>query len=115
MALRICVEPGCPELTDSTRCERHRKAKRRAQDRRRPTANARGYDARWQRTRAEHLRLHPMCMDPEGCIQPATDVDHIDGLGPLGPRGHDHENLRSLCAHHHHVRTAKDQPGGWNA
>lgn len=61
-----------------------------------------------------YLLAHPICEDPVGCIEPATDVDHIDGLGPNGPRGHDWDNLRSSCHSHHSKRTARDQPGGWN-
>ncbi len=110
---RACIEPGCPELTEGTRCERHRKAKRRHEDNR-PSASARGYDLKWRKTRSAFLRLHPICEDPEGCIKPATDVDHVDGLGPTGPRGHDPANLRALCHRHHSQRTARDQPGGWN-
>lgn len=37
------------------------------------------------------------------CGQPATDVDHIDRLGP-----HDPTNLRSLCHHCHALRTSAD-------
>jgi hypothetical protein len=44
----------------------------------------------------------------------AEVVDHIDGLGPLGPLGHDPTNLRSMTKGHHDKRTARDQPGGWN-
>jgi hypothetical protein len=44
----------------------------------------------------------------------ATDVDHIDGRGPKGPRGHDWSNLRALCHSHHSKRTARDQPGGFS-
>lgn len=113
--LRPCAEPGCPSLTRSTRCDEHRKARRRASDAKRPSAAQRGYDAKWRRTRGEYLRTHPICEDEAGCIQVATDVDHIDGLGPKGPRGHDDENLRALCHSHHSQRTARDQAGGWNA
>lgn len=112
--MRRCAEPGCPNLTDETRCPRHQKAKRRREDRRRPNSRARGYDSRWERTRAAYLRLHPWCEDEAGCIERATDVDHVDGLGPTGPSGHDPENLRALCHSHHSRRTARDQPGGWN-
>jgi ribose 1,5-bisphosphokinase PhnN len=49
-----------------------------------------------------------------GCVAKATDVDHIDGEGPLGPRGHDWTNLRALCHSHHSKRTARDQPGGFS-
>jgi 5-methylcytosine-specific restriction protein A len=60
----------------------------------RPSARARGYDARWQRTRAAFLADHPDC---EQCGRPATDVHHRDWQGPLGPAGHDPLNLASLC------------------
>lgn len=111
MALRPCIEPGCPQLTSGTRCERHRKAKRRTEDKRRPSARERGYDAQWQRVRAGYLYLHPYCEDESGCLERATDVDHIDGLGPKGPNGYDHANLRALCHSHHSKRTARDQGG----
>lgn len=113
--VRVCLEQGCPDFTEGTRCDRHRKQKRRASDAKRPSAAQRGYDSKWRRTRAEYLRTHPICEDERGCIQPATDVDHIDGLGPNGPRGHDAENLRAMCHSHHSQRTARDQKGGWNA
>lgn len=106
----VCKTPGCPD--DATRngwCDGHWKAKRKAADRSRPTAAARGYDARWQATRAEHIRLEPKC---RRCDAPATDVDHIDGLGPNGPRGHDHANLQSLCHACHSSRTATDSGYG---
>lgn len=111
--MRVCIEPGCATLSEGTRCEAHRKARRRRSERGRPSAAARGYDQRWRRFRARFLREHPVCQDEAGCIQPATDVDHIDGLGPNGPRGFDSANCRALCSHHHKQRTARDQPGGW--
>lgn len=113
--MRVCAEPGCPEITTHTRCEAHRKAKRRAEDQRRPTARQRGYNAQWERTRRAYLAAFPICQDPDGCLAPAIDVDHIDGQGPLGERGHDWANLRGLCHPHHSKRTALDQPGGWHA
>lgn len=114
MTLRVCATPGCPELTDSTRCQAHTKAKRRREDKRRPSARQRGYDSKWQRTRAAYLRSHPVCEDPEGCIERATDVHHLDGLGPKGARGHDEANLLALCHEHHSRITATEQPGGFN-
>lgn len=112
--MKTCATPGCPNLTDSTRCEIHRKAKRRREDKRRPSARERGYDSDWYWTRTRFLRAFPICQHEDGCLEPATDVDHIDGLGPKGPRGHDWSNLRGYCHSHHSQRTAKDQPGGWN-
>ncbi|MEV7264192.1 HNH endonuclease signature motif containing protein [Micromonospora aurantiaca] len=107
-ALKVCPVAGCPELVDKGRCARHR----READQRRGTAAERGYDHRWRQTRAQVLRLFPGCTEP-GCDERATEVDHIDGLGPRGPRGHDLTNLRAYCKPHHSRRTARDQPGGW--
>ena len=106
----MCAEPNCPTLiTDSTRCELHRKAKRRAEDKRRPNARARGYDTKWERTRTTYLRDHPICENEQGCIEAATDLDHIDG----NPFNRDWSNYRGLCHRHHSQRTARDQPGGF--
>lgn len=110
--MKVCAQRGCPALTDSTYCPPHTSARRKASDAKRPSARDRGYDHKWQATRARHLHLYPLCVQ---CGKPATDVDHIDGLGPLGPRGHDETNLRSYCKAHHSQRTARDQPGGWAA
>ncbi len=113
--MKTCAEPGCPSLTEKTYCSDHYRSRRRASDRKRPNAAARGYDAVWRLTRRSYLCIHPICEDENGCIEPATDVDHIDGQGPLGPHGHDYTNLRAYCHSHHSQRTARDQKGGWNA
>lgn len=44
----------------------------------------------------------------------ATEVHHRDGLGPLGSRGHDFDNLQALTHACHSRITAINQPGGWN-
>lgn len=80
----------------------------------RASAHARGYDAKWKKTRASYLRAYPFC-EQEGCEAKATDVHHLDGLGPRGPYGHDPANLQALCHSHHSQETAKEQPGGWAA
>lgn len=108
---RPCSVPYCPNLTDHGRCSDHRRDAERA----RGSAAARGYDGQWQTTRARYLadlRRH----DPdrtarcENCGRPETDddplhVDHIDGLGPHGPRGHDPANLQALCHPCHSAKT----------
>lgn len=48
MALRVCIERDCPELTRSTRCATHASA----HDRDRGTPFERGYDWRHKRERA---------------------------------------------------------------
>lgn len=115
MSWQVCAEDGCPSLSESTRCPRHTKAKRRREDKRRPSARARGYDSRWERTAKAHRRAFPICQWPEGCLRRSEQTHHLDGNGPKGPRGHDWSNLQSLCAPHHAQVTATEQPGGWNA
>jgi 5-methylcytosine-specific restriction protein A len=101
-------------------CKQHHDQAEREYDAKRPDAVARGYDAQWRETRRKYLAEHPYC-ECDQCLEapvwkrpPATDVDHIDGLGPKGPRGHDPGNLRAMAHAHHSRRTAADQPGGWN-
>lgn len=99
--------PVCPELVRSP--DRYCPEHRRQLERSRGSPDERGYDARWQKTRARYLRQNPRC---EECGITAEDygaplhVDHIDGLGPLGPRGHDPSNLQTLCPSCHQTKTA---------
>lgn len=103
-ASRVCAEPGCHALIRAgARCPTHDTG--RPVDTRPPAAH-RGYNARWRRTRARHLRAHPDC---EVCDQPATQVHHLDGAGPLAPAGHDPENLQALC-HSCHSRITATRP-----
>lgn len=112
----VCPTPGCPTLTPGGRCAPCTQAASRA----RGSPASRGYDGRWQRTSAAFLREHPYCeCDQCAALPPllrprATEVDHRDGLGPLGPRGHDPGNLRAMTKSHHSRATARAQPGGWN-
>jgi 5-methylcytosine-specific restriction endonuclease McrA len=51
----------------------------REQDRDRGSARARGYDGRWDKARAVHLKRHALCRycELEGRISGATLVDHL--------------------------------------
>jgi 5-methylcytosine-specific restriction protein A len=77
----------------------------------RPSAAERGYGARWQRFSRRYRRKHPLCEC--GCGRPSEVVHHLDGLGPLGPRGFDPDNCQALAKVCHDRETAKQQPGGW--
>ena len=50
--MRVCLEPGCPALTRSTRCRDHERAK----DKARGTRQERGYGAEHDALRAEWQR-----------------------------------------------------------
>jgi 5-methylcytosine-specific restriction protein A len=100
--MKVCTQPGCPTLVLSGRCDEHGRTSIR-----RPSPRSLGYDARWERTRTAYLVEHPGCeWQEEACGAAAKHVDHKDGQGPLGPRGHDWDNLQSLCHSHHSRKTA---------
>jgi 5-methylcytosine-specific restriction protein A len=84
-----------------------------ASDAARGTAAQRGYGSRWQRLRLAVLAERPLCEDCKlrNVVAEATEVDHIDGKGPLGPRGYDLDNLRPLCKRCHSRKTARDNGG----
>jgi 5-methylcytosine-specific restriction enzyme A len=107
-ALAPCSVSGCPTLTRNNRCPDHE----READRKRGTASERGYDHNWQKIRKSYLERHPFCEVAEGCIAPATDVDHIDNMGPRGDNSD--RNLMALCHSHHSRKTSRETPGGWN-
>lgn len=117
--MAVCSEPGCAELTRTGKCDTHATAAARASDRRRPSAHQRGYNTAWRRTRREYLDEHPLCECPDCTSKPAgirptaTDVDHIDGLGPNGPLGHDWSNLQALAHGCHSRKTNAEDNGGW--
>lgn len=115
--MKVCAEPGCPRLGDDTRCTHHTKAKRRREDKRRPSASQRGYGAKWANDRREFLRLNPICMD---CGAEATVPDHSPlTRAELVAGGITHPDdfvfLQPRCKPCHDRKTARDQPGGWNA
>lgn len=113
-ALSICSAPGCPEYTDSGRCEDHR----REAELRRGTARQRGYGRQHEsRFRPGVLARDPVCVICKGA--PSVHADHH----PLSRRELVEQHLdpddpkygRGLCGPCHSSETAQHQPGGWNA
>lgn len=103
--IRLCVVPGCGELTTSARCNGHM----RKQDAQRGSTYERGYDADWRRVRVIVLgRDDYRCqLRLTGCTGLATTADHIVPLSAGGERL-DLRNLQAACSH---CNTAK---GGRN-
>ena len=90
MPRKVCAEPGCPTLTDRTRCTTHE----RARDRARGTRQERGYDAdhdreakRWRDAvrRGELVtcwRCGDPITDPNDCHLGHDDHDRRVTRGP---------------------------------
>ena len=95
---RPCSYPGCPNLTDGTYCEQHRKHARQQYDRyERAPHTASKYGRAWHRIRARYVAAHPLCEQclKEGRITPVEEVHHIIPISQGGT--HAEDNLMSLC------------------
>lgn len=97
---------GCPELTESTYCERHEGGGRRP-----PPQQVHAYDSRWRKLRQWWIAKQPLCRhcERDGRVTPADEVDHI-----VPWRGDErlllaHWNLQSLCRPCHHRKTRSDE------
>jgi 5-methylcytosine-specific restriction protein A len=103
IVVRPCTTFGCGAwVPGGGPCRKHRPKDDR------PSAAARGYGKAWQATRRRFLLVEHFRCDIADCQQPATDVHHLDGLGPLGPLGHAASNLQALCHAHHSQITARE-------
>jgi 5-methylcytosine-specific restriction enzyme A len=99
-ALKICLEPGCFGLSDQSRCPEHR----RARERFRGSAAARGYDARYRRLRKQAIDAHiarygQVCpgygVSPHTATRAELSVDHIVPLADGGRN--DPSNFQVIC------------------
>jgi len=116
---RVCN--GCRQSVAPGPCPTCRPAQRKRwspSEASRPSAWARGYDAKWQETRLAYLAANPYCQCtvcsrlPTFAKPLAVDVHHKDNLGPRGPRGHDWTNLVGMT-HGHHSRITATEDGGF--
>jgi 5-methylcytosine-specific restriction enzyme A len=112
--MRPCTYPGCPSLTDSGRCETHKRQQRKAIDARRGTAAQRGYDSNWKAARDWYLRNHPLCVicQANGIITAAQVVDHIKPHKGDHKLFWDRDNWQALCESCHNSKTARED-GRW--
>jgi 5-methylcytosine-specific restriction enzyme A len=107
-ALRICNEPGCPQIAgDGGKCTTHQAQRERAARTQRLTPAQQGYDGEWRKVRARFLRRYPVCVM---CGAYATDVDHI--LPKRNGGTDDDDNLQAFCHACHSRKTARET-GGW--
>lgn len=72
------------------------------------TSAQRGYGYRWQKERADYLRLYPLCRECErsGFVKAATVVDHIEPHRGDQALFWDRTNWQPLCGPCHTAKTA---------
>lgn len=114
MAKRVCADPGCPTLTDTTRCTEHTRAK----DKARGTKQQRGYDATHDRERTRWRKLintrGATCARCAAPIQPGEPfhLDHTSDRGSyLGP-SHPECNLSAAGKASHGPLSRPPRVGG---
>lgn len=95
------------------RCDRCHSKAQQLQDQQRGSASERGYTSRWQRARRTYLRSHPLCVhcQQQGCLVPATVVDHVIPHKGDWQLFWDEANWQSLCKPCHDVKTATEDGG----
>lgn len=104
----VCARPGCHGLVHAgkcTVCGGQRRPNDRLYDDHRGSSAARGYDARWQKVRAQVLGTNPLCVV---CGTLADDVDHITPIAQ-GGAVLNAENLQPLCRRCHNQKTRREQ------
>mgnify|MGYP007071604220 CR=1 FL=1 len=76
----------------------------------RPSANARGYDNRWQKARLSYLKRNPICVrcKDRGRAEAATVVDHITPHKGDARLFWDRSNWQPLCKACHDRKTASE-------
>lgn len=104
-----CVHPLCGRLG----CTEHKRERQVVYDRHRGSARKRGYDSRWEKKRAEYLKLHPVCeLQMSGCTKRANTVDHRIPIARGG--ADDPSNYQSACRCCHSSKTAAEDQGFGN-
>lgn len=112
--LRICSSPGCPNLVQSGKCEKHRKQAARQYDATRKGTYHDWYSsARWRKLRERCLSENPLCVEceKEGHVTAGTIADHIIPHKGDYDLFWDFNNLQTLCTMHHNKKTATSDGG----
>jgi 5-methylcytosine-specific restriction enzyme A len=111
---RPCVHPGCGKLTDTGRCDTHKRQQMQAINRERGGSTKQGYGFKWQKAREVYLRDHPLCMlcHASGTLRAASVVDHKQPHKGDMTKFWDQGNWQALCKRCHDSKTARDD-GRW--
>ena len=106
-----CAYPGCPNLTDGTYCQEHKKLETAKYNRFHRNRTAQSfYDSyAWRKLRAQFLLEHPICEEcrKHGKLIKATIVDHIVPISK-GGEPLDENNLQALCWSCHSSKSIRE-------
>lgn len=107
--IRPCKHPGCPELTRTGWCDKHR-----PKHQRRISAEYHGWynlDIWKKDLRPAQLLREPFCREcaKEGERVRATVVDHVSPFRGDWAKFIDPSNHQSLCKSHHDRKTAEER------
>lgn len=103
--LHPCNYQNCPNLTAERFCKMHKKKVEKDYEKNRGSSSERGYDARWHRTSALHLKEFPLCAK---CGKAATLTHHIIPIA-AGGAIYDWDNLASSCGICHDGKHKEDR------
>lgn len=113
MPVRLCSNPGCPDVaTKRGKCDAHRREAERQRSRVRRAAGVernRFYARKhWRVVRSRQLFDHPLCeVDGPGCLKIANEVHHRVALED-GGAPHAASNLISACKPCHSRLTLRE-------
>lgn len=105
---RPCLTCRKPTRNPGGRCEQHQREYLAQRYRERGSRQERGYDAAYERARAQCIRDQPWCSVPE-CMHPGSidnplTADHVISLADGGSS--ELSNLRTMCRFHNSQRGA---------
>lgn len=111
---RPCIHPGCSELTDDGKCEKHKSFDQKQIEESRENSNKRGYGHRWRKARDAYLKEHPLCeiCYNVGFIVASNTIDHIKPHKGDPVIFWDVSNWQALCKNCHDSKTARED-GRW--
>lgn len=106
-----CRYPGCPELTNETFCEKHKREDNKIYNQYKRDELSRTFyrTQRWIETRKKKLHINPFCEECQrnGTMVVGKIVDHIVPI-KQGGEPYDLDNLQTLCWSCHSRKSIKE-------
>ena len=107
--LRVCLQPGCPELVPSGRCPTHAKAVQQRYKRHVTSTPGVNYGRRWRKLREVVWAESPFCVDC-GLLVPlsSAQLDHRTPHEGSPALFWSRANIQVMCGPCHSRKTARE-------